>query len=107
MSNIKKELKKALGEVKKERKGIKEFSMFGANNWVVMDEEIGVLEKILHAKDLEVELRLQIAEVEEKIEKIEDLYSKESEYEKMNAEREPYQTSLGILLEIKSNAKKQ
>jgi len=45
-----KEIKNKLTRIEKERKTIRQYSMFGDNNWGTMDKQIEVLRNVLNKK---------------------------------------------------------
>lgn len=61
----KKELQKKLIEIKNERKTIRQFSMFGKDNWSGMDNEIDWLERIIGGKADEEDAEDRITELQD------------------------------------------
>jgi len=54
----KKEIEKKLKEVEKERKTIKEYNIFGGNNWRPMDKQIEILKKCIKDKNYDAQEEL-------------------------------------------------
>ena len=81
---MKKKVKAKLEKLKRERKTIKQYSIFGDDNWKRLDVQIEILERLLKKCNRDTLLDLE----EKKIKDIEDTYG-EHAYGKMSEEREP------------------
>ncbi len=70
MKNIK-EIKSGIKSLQKERKELPKYSMFGTNNWLLLDAKIAILEKTL--KDFK--RKYLYLELREKLDNILEEYS--------------------------------
>lgn len=95
-----KKAKIMLNELREERKTIREFSIFGTENWVTLDKEIELIGQLLKKPTSEA-LQDLILDIEDEIEDIENESEGDSDYQEMDEKRQPLENTLSMLMELK------
>ena len=97
---MKKKIEKLLADLQKERSTIKQFSIFGDDNWESMDKEIEIYKEILASKNIEKAVSDKMEDLESEIDEVQDKYG-DDEYEQMEKERKPFQNVLDNLYPLR------